>query len=323
MAGRRRLAANQHDLAAAFGVLRPDLGKQAALVEAQDEDMALDQFGIQERLAPGRLADIVPGVVVQGGCAGGRAERLQHFIAGRRARGQLLHRLFRHHIAAMVDGGRAAGKHEAKRDKHGGNPYHGRRFPAPEFRFLMARRGPAVNLGALKRLIFRPQPSDASRALYRAAVEAARRPAVMLALGVPDTLDGRFELVTLHAALLLRRVQRAPALAGLGQELVDLFVADMDQSLREMGAGDLSVGRKVKRMASAFYGRLDAYSDGLDRGGDLAAAAERNLYGTLEAAPGQPERAAAYIRAVEAALAAEEDARLAAGGVSFPDAPPC
>ena len=187
----------------------------------------------------------------------------------------------------------------------------------------MARRGPAVNLGALKRLIFRPQPSDASRALYRAAVEAARRPAVMLALGVPDTLDGRFELVTLHAALLLRRVQRAPALAGLGQELVDLFVADMDRNLREMGVGDLSVGRKVKRMASAFYGRLDAYSDGLDRGGDLAAAAERNLYGTLEAAPGQPERAAAYIRAVEAALATQEDDRLAAGGVSFPDTPPC
>ncbi|MCY4074324.1 MAG: ubiquinol-cytochrome C chaperone family protein [Acidobacteria bacterium] len=118
-------------------------------------------------------------------------------------------------------------------------------------------------------------------------------------------------------------MQRTSALAGLGQELVDLFVADMDQSLREMGVGDLSVGRKVKRMASAFYGRLDAYSDGLDRGGGLAAAAERNLYGTLEAAPGQPERATAYIRAVEAALAAEEDARLAAGGVSFPDAPPC
>ena len=187
----------------------------------------------------------------------------------------------------------------------------------------MARRGPAVNLGALKRLIFRPQPSDASRALYRAAVEAARRPAVMLALGVPDTLDGRFELVTLHAALLLRRVQRAPALAGLGQELVDLFVADMDRNLREMGVGDLSVGRKVKRMASAFYGRLDAYSDGLDRGGDLAAAAERNLYGTLEARPGQAERAAAYIRAVEAALATQEDDRLAAGGASFPEAPPC
>ncbi len=187
----------------------------------------------------------------------------------------------------------------------------------------MARRGPAVNLDALKRLFFRPQPSDAAWALYRAAVQAARRPAVMLALGVPDTLDGRFELVTLHVALLLRRVQRAPALGGLGQGLVDLFVADMDQSLREMGAGDLSVGKKVKRMASAFYGRLDAYSEGLDRGGDLAAAAERNLYGTLDTGPGLAERAAAYIRAVEAALAAQEDARLAAGEANFPEAGPC
>ena len=187
----------------------------------------------------------------------------------------------------------------------------------------MARQGPAVNLGALKRLFFRPPPPDAARALYRAGVDAARRPAVMLALGVPDSLDGRFELVTLHVALLLRRVQRAPALEGLGQGLVDLFVADMDRNLREMGAGDLSVGRKVKRMASAFYGRLDAYSDGLDRGGDLAAAAARNLYGTMEPGRGLPERAAAYIRAVEAALAAEEDARLAAGEARFPDAPPC
>ena len=199
----------------------------------------------------------------------------------------------------------------------------GSALPAPEFRFLMARRGPAVNLDALKRLFSGPRTPAAAWELYRAAVAAARRPAVMLALGVPDTLDGRFELVTLHVALLLRRVQRAPALEGLGQGLVDLFVADMDRNLREMGAGDLSVGKKVRRMASAFYGRLDAYSGGLDRGRDLAAAAERNLYGTLEAAPGQAERAAAYIRAVEAALAAQEDAALAAGEAHFPEAAPC
>ncbi|MCY3981833.1 MAG: ubiquinol-cytochrome C chaperone [Alphaproteobacteria bacterium] len=186
----------------------------------------------------------------------------------------------------------------------------------------MARQGPAVNLGALKRLFFRP-PSETAWPLYRAAVEAARRPSVMLALGVPDTLDGRFELMTLHIALLLRRVQRAPALKDLGQGLVDLFVADMDRSLREMGAGDLSVGRKVKQMASAFYGRLDAYSAGLDRGGDLAAAAERNLYGTLEPEPGHVERAAAYIRSVEVALTAQQNDRLAAGEVLFPEAVPC
>jgi len=187
----------------------------------------------------------------------------------------------------------------------------------------MARRRPAVNLGALKRLFFRSPAPDTAWALYDSAVRAARRPQTMLALGVPDTLDGRFELVTLHVALLLRRVQRAPGLEALGQGLVDLFVADMDQSLRELGAGDLSVGRKVKRMASAFYGRLEAYSAGLDRGIDLADAARRNLYGTLEAGPDLPDRAAAYIRAVEAALAAQEDARLAAGEADFPETAPC
>ena len=187
----------------------------------------------------------------------------------------------------------------------------------------MTRRGPLVNIGALRRLFGGRRPPDVAWALYRAAVDAARRPGTMLALGVPDTLDGRFELVTLHVALLLRRVQRAPELAELGQGLVDLFVADMDRNLREMGAGDLAVGRKVKRMAQAFYGRLDAYSEGLDRGGDLAAAAGRNLYGTARADPELPARAAAYIRKVEAALAAEDDARLAAGRAAFPEVDPC
>ena len=229
---------------AALGVPRPDLGKQAAIVEPQDQDMALDQFGVVERFPLRRRPEIVPGVVVEGGRGGRRPERLQHLGARCGAGGDLLDCLFRDHIAAVVDGGGAAGEGEADRDKHCGNPYHDDALPAPEFRFLMARRGPAVNLGALKRLFSKPQPLDAAWELYRAAVQAARRPAVMLALGVPDTLDGRFELVTLHVALLLRRVQRAPALGELGQGLVDLFVADMDQSLREMGAGDLSVGKK-------------------------------------------------------------------------------
>ena len=147
----------------------------------------------------------------------------------------------------------------------------------------------------------------------------------MLALGVPDTLDGRFELVTLHVALLLRRVSEGVGAKRAGARgWWDLFVADMDRNLREMGAG-----RPFGRKKGEAYGvGLLRPAGRLWRGArpgtaDLAAAAERNLYGTLDAEPGLPERAAAYIRAVEAALAAQEDARLAAGAAHFPEAPPC
>ena len=91
--------------------------------------MALDQVRVEERLALRRRAHIDPGPVVEGGRGGWRAERLQHLRARRCAGGELLHRLFRHHEAAMIDGGRAAGEGEAERDKHGGNPYHGSAFP--------------------------------------------------------------------------------------------------------------------------------------------------------------------------------------------------
>ena len=116
-------------LAAALCVPRSDLGEQAAIVEAQDQDMALDQFRVEKRFPLRRRAEIVPGVVVEGGGGGRRAQGLQHLGARGGAGGDLLDRLLRHHIAAVVDGGRAAGRGEAERDKHGGNPYHGDAFP--------------------------------------------------------------------------------------------------------------------------------------------------------------------------------------------------
>ena len=92
--------------------------------------------------------------------------------------------------------------------------------------------------------------------LYRSVVSQARRPEFYLLVGVPDSLDGRFELNALHVFLVLDRLkQDYPRGAGLGQALHDVFFADMDHSLREMGAGDLGVGKRVKKMAQGFYGR--------------------------------------------------------------------
>lgn len=149
------------------------------------------------------------------------------------------------------------------------------------------------------RVWLRSDPArEAARRLYGAAVAQARRPEFYAGLGVPDSLDGRFELVALHLFLVLRRLKSHPDAGAVGQELVDLFVADMDASLREMGAGDLGVGRRVKAMVQALYGRIAAYEAGLagPREG-LEAALRRNLFGTAS----EPDGAilavlAAYVR---------------------------
>lgn len=149
--------------------------------------------------------------------------------------------------------------------------------------------------------LFKASPEKvAADKLYREVVAQARRPAFYLAGGVPDSVDGRFELIALHVFLVLDRLkQDHPRGSALGQELHDIFFADMDRSLREMGAGDLGVGKRVKKMAQGFYGRVAAYEAGLEGGGaGLEAALKRNLFGTLERLePAHLDAMAAYFTA--------------------------
>lgn len=167
---------------------------------------------------------------------------------------------------------------------------------------------------------FRRNPArDAAERAYEAIVHQARQPAFFLALGVPDTLDGRFELVCLHAFLYLHRLKtEAASAASVTQLFVDRMFADFDRSLREIGTGDLSVGRQIKRMAQAFYGRIRVYEEGLagDDSG-LYAALARNLYGTAAANDEQLTRVAAYLRREAANLAAQPTAALLAGTIGF------
>src|ERR1700748_3412265 len=105
-------------------------------------------------------------------------------------------------------------------------------------------------------------------ALYGAIVAQARRPAFYGLWGVPDTMLGRFDMVVLHAALLLRRLRAVDAAtAGLAQDLgqgvFDAFCRDMDDNLREMGVSDIGVPRKMRKLAEAFYGRARAYDTAL------------------------------------------------------------
>ena len=118
-------------------------------------------------------------------------------------------------------------------------------------------------------------------ALYGAAVAAARDPFLYTVVGVPDTLDGRFDTVSLHAFLLIRRLKREPAPGpALAQAVFDAMFSDMDVNLREMGVGDLSVGRKVRAMWEAFHGRSVAYEAAMNAidAGALEAALVRNVW---------------------------------------------
>jgi cytochrome b pre-mRNA-processing protein 3 len=169
-------------------------------------------------------------------------------------------------------------------------------------------------------LLLRRKPlDDAAELAYRRVVEQARRPQFFALLGVPDTLDGRFELICLHAFLFLRRIKReaAPA-AALGQRFYDTMFGDFDRSLREIGTGDLSVGRQIRRMAEGFHGRIKAYEDGL-AGDDavLQAALSRNLFGTAQTDFEQISRIAAYVRHEAGHLAGQPAAALLAGDIVF------
>jgi cytochrome b pre-mRNA-processing protein 3 len=156
-------------------------------------------------------------------------------------------------------------------------------------------------------------------ALYGAVVAAARDPDLYGMLGVPDTLDGRFDLVGLHAFLLIRRLSSLPEPGPeLAQAVFDAMFNDMDVNLREMGVGDLSVGRKVRAMWEAFHGRAAAYQAAIEAGdrAALAAALERNVWRDAPAAAAAAELARAVL-AQDAHLAGQELTELGMGSVRF------
>ena len=116
------------------------------------------------------------------------------------------------------------------------------------------------------RSLRRSTPEErAGSALYREAVAVARQPWFYRDLGVPDTLDGRFDLIALHAFLLIHRLQDMPDPGpALAQGVFDAMFSDMDNNLREIGVSDLSVGRRMRAMWEAFHGRAQVYAAAID-----------------------------------------------------------
>ena len=167
----------------------------------------------------------------------------------------------------------------------------------------------------------RPE-KPAGRRLYAAVVAQARHPYFYTDWRVPDTPTGRFDLIVLHSFLVMHRLKGEPAGRPLAQALCGAVVEDLDRNLREMGTGDLSVGKKVKRLMEGFYGRLAAYEDAL-QGGDeaLIPALERNLYASSAGAGRGAAGLAPYVRREAAALMRQPIEQFIAGKVGFGEPP--
>lgn len=122
--------------------------------------------------------------------------------------------------------------------------------------------------------------------LYGQVVNQARNPAFYEGLGVEDSIDGRFDLILLHLFLIDRRLEKeGEKAAKIRRQLQEAMISDMDRSLRELGVGDMSVGKEVKKMGAAWFGRLKAYTAALADGSPQAALTEaiaKNVYRSSE-----------------------------------------
>ncbi|CAN5352048.1 ubiquinol-cytochrome C chaperone family protein [soil metagenome] len=169
--------------------------------------------------------------------------------------------------------------------------------------------------------LFKPSPEKfAGRALYTAISAAARRPAFYVEAGVPDSPEGRFELYLIHLVLVVHRLKGEGAQASaVSQAMFDAFLRGLDDGLREMGVGDLSVGKKMRKLGEVIYGRMKAYDEALampDPRGELEPLVTRTLFADADGSGAAA--VAAYVAEASAALDLQPLASLVTGEVSFP-----
>ena len=174
--------------------------------------------------------------------------------------------------------------------------------------------------------LFSPKPEKrTAQALHRKVVEAARQPALYGEAGVPDTIEGRFELVVLHAALVVLVLQKTedPSARILSQALFDTMFDDFDAAMRELGVGDSAVGKKIRFMAEGFYGRSKALGEALaaeDDSQSLIDVLSRNTLAQDEP-DARAERLSLYVNAAHSALQSQgAEALLAGEAPAFPPA---
>jgi len=164
---------------------------------------------------------------------------------------------------------------------------------------------------------------DEAHKLYLTIVDQARKPAFYTGYGVPDTLDGRFDMITVHMFLVTSRLKKENTHDSLEllRNLSEVFFSDMDRSLREMGSSDTGVGKRIKKMSQAFYGRLLAYQTACADALKMQDALVRNLYrGDTEKSidAGKME---SYITSERAFLAAQPIEKIMTGEIQFSGGP--
>ncbi len=161
--------------------------------------------------------------------------------------------------------------------------------------------------------------------LYERIVAAARKPVLYERGGVPDSLDGRVECIALHAFLVFRRMTGQPGWDVVGGALSDEIVADFDRSLREMGVGDMSIGKKVKKLAQAFFSRFDGYwgaVNGADGADDLPDVLRRGLFLGKPVTEAQVAAMVDYFDRQSTHLFGQDAANILKGRIEFGDPAP-
>lgn len=161
---------------------------------------------------------------------------------------------------------------------------------------------------------------DVAHSLYVKIVHQARVPDFYTKLGVPDTPDGRFDMILLHVFLLFHRLKKDhDETSDIAQAVFDLMFADMDQNLREMGLGDIGVSHRIKGMVKALNGRVTVYDESLNAEGnsELETALRRNLYRKSSPEDEQVSAIASYVRHEIAGLSTQPTSELVKGNVTF------
>jgi cytochrome b pre-mRNA-processing protein 3 len=154
-------------------------------------------------------------------------------------------------------------------------------------------------------------------AIYGMIVTQAREPLFYRDLAVPDTVNGRFDLLVLHLWMVLRRLRAVAAGAELSQALFDRFCDDMDANLREMGVGDITVPKRMQAFGEAFYGRMAAYDQASTAGAEpLAQALCKNILNGADIE--KARQLASYAETANAVLAGLDDATLQSEKWRFP-----
>jgi len=174
-------------------------------------------------------------------------------------------------------------------------------------------------MGFFNRLRAKKRTNDSASALYIASVQQSRLEKFYTQWGVPDDVDGRFDMIVLHLMLLVRRLRpHGEETKDLSQEILNIFFADMDRNFREMGVGDMSVGKHVKKAAKAFYGRAEIIEEGLGVSQEaLETSLMETLYRAVDLATSDEKKMSMYVIETNNYLSQQSLKQLLSGQIHF------